>query len=232
METPSYSHLGFDDYKKIYPPSEDTFLLLDSLELELPNLLQNQPLICVEVGSGSGIIISALAKYLNYQSHGFLAIDINRFACDATKKTSLVNGVNVEVINEDLFSSFKPNSIDLLVFNPPYVPTSCHQDADILEQKKYYDDEAEKEYNSCDDDKMLIKSWAGGVEGREIINRIIFNLDTILAPGGVLYLLVIKDNNPEKINADLKEKGYSSTQIMDRKIRGEHLIVLKISKIY
>lgn len=229
METPSYSHLTSDDYNHVYEPSEDSFLLLDALELELPLLLEKKPSVCLEIGPGSGIIISALAKYLTYQPHCFFAVDINKFACDATKRTAKSNNVNVDVINMDLLTTFKPNSIDLLVFNPPYVPTATSDDLNIPEQKKFYDEDAEKIFKSGE--KLLIKSWAGGADGCETINRVIFDLDRILAPGGIFYLLIIKDNNPEKIKQDLKSFGYQAEQIIDRKIRGEHLIVLKIFKI-
>ncbi|CRL04065.1 CLUMA_CG017178, isoform A [Clunio marinus] len=233
METPSYSHLTSEDYNHVYEPSEDSFLLLDALEDELLFLRNKKPLICLEIGPGSGIIVSALAKYLDYQSHGFFAVDINKYACDATLRTSKANSVNVQIINMDLLSSFKPNSIDLLVCNPPYVPTftnNLDSVCDIPEQTKLYDEEAESVYNSSKSDKMLIKSWAGGLDGCEIINRIISNLDYILAPNGIFYLLIIKENNPERIMKTLKTMGYESHQIKDRKIRGEHLIVLKITK--
>ena len=131
METPTYSHLTAEDYDHVYEPSEDSFLLLDALELELPFLLTKKPSICLEIGPGSGIIISALAKYLNYKPQGFFAVDINKFACDATKRTSLANHVNVEVINMDLLTAFRPKSIDLLVFNPPYVPTPSDEEQNI-----------------------------------------------------------------------------------------------------
>lgn len=231
METPKYSHLSPEDYNHVYEPSEDSFLLLDALELELPYLLEKKPLVCLELGPGSGIIISALAKYLNYKPYGFFAVDINKFACNATQRTSKANDVNVEVLNMDLLTSFKSNSVDLLVFNPPYVPTPSDSIDNIPERSKLYDNEAESVYSSRDGEKMLIKSWAGGVDGCEIINRVIASLDDILAPDGVFYLLIIKDNNPERIKRALNERGYQATQIADRKIRGEHLIVLKICKV-
>lgn len=231
METPIYAHLTSDDYKFVYEPSEDSFLLLDALEMELPYLKDKQPLLTVEIGPGSGIIIAALAKYLNYQSNGFFAVDINKFACGATQRTSRANGVNVEVVNMDLLTAFKPNSIDLLIFNPPYVPTEADDASNIPEQQKIYDKDAEAVYKSGGDDKLLIKSWAGGADGCEIINKVIFSLKHILAPGGTFYLLIIKDNNPEKIRKDLRNLGYKAEPIIDRKIRGEHLIVLKIEKL-
>jgi release factor glutamine methyltransferase len=220
METPTYSHLTPTDYDHVYEPSEDSFLLIDALEQELTQLQSLKPLVTLEIGPGSGIVISALAKYL--PQHSFYAVDINGFACDATKRTAAANKVRVEVINMDLLTAFKPNSVDLLLFNPPYVPTPSDESS--------IDTEAEETYQKESHEKMLIKSWAGGVDGCEIINRVVAMLDEILAPNGLFYLLLIKDNNPEKIRAKLKAHGYCSRQIIDRKIRGEHLLVLKISK--
>ncbi|KAL7028778.1 hypothetical protein ACKWTF_005993 [Chironomus riparius] len=228
METPIYSHLSSKDYDNVYEPAEDTFILLDALELELPFLKSHKPLVVAEIGTGSGVVISALSRYLDYQSFGFYAIDINKFACDAASRTAKVNNVNVEVLNMDLLTSFKTNSIDLLVFNPPYVPTDCKSHSNIPEQTKLYDDESEKVFQK--DEKMLIKSWAGGVDGCEVINRVIFNLNEILAPNGIFYLLLIKDNKPKKIRDQLDKLGFNSDQIIDRKIRGEHLLVLKITR--
>lgn len=226
METPKYSHLSSIDFDHVYEPAEDSFLLIDALELELPFLHSKKPLITVELGSGSGIAITALAKYLNFQSHGFFAVDINKFACNATQRTASANEVNVEIINMDLLTGFKQNSVDLLIFNPPYVPTDCDTRNDIPEQAKFYDCDAEKDFKG--DEKMLIKSWAGGKDGCEIINRLLENLKNILTPQGIFYLLLIKENKPERIRKRLRELGFDSVQIIDRKIRGEHLLVLKI----
>lgn len=228
METPSYSHLTTEDYNHVYEPSEDSFILIDALELDLQSLKEREPSICLEIGSGSGIVITALAKYL--QPACYFAVDINRYACNATARTSRANNVNIDVINMDLLSSFKANSIDLLIFNPPYVPTPTALTLNIPEQQKLYDDEADETFKSSCEDKLLIKSWAGGKDGCEIINRVINSLNQILAPNGIFYLLIIKDNNPDKIMKDLLDLGFQAVQVIDRKIRGEHLIVLKITK--
>lgn len=77
----------------------------------------------LQVGSGSGIIITALKQVL--KSTAFcLGVDINEHACKMTKSTSWNNNCPVDVIQGDLISCFKSNSIDLIVFNPPYVVTS------------------------------------------------------------------------------------------------------------
>lgn len=196
----------------------------------MAELTLQKPLICCEIGPGSGIVISAVSKYLPF-SHGYFAVDINAHACLATQKTSRANNVNVETVNMDLLSSFKCNSIDLLIFNPPYVPTDCDERDAVSEKHKFYDKEAEKVYEKTGDEKMLIKSWAGGVDGCEIINKVLFNLDNILAPDGIFYLLIATFNHPHLIKSKLVKMGYQVREVIERKIRGEHLIVLKIYKI-
>lgn len=48
--TPDLSHLTDAIYQNVYEPSDDTFLLLDALELEKDFLLSLNPSICLEVG--------------------------------------------------------------------------------------------------------------------------------------------------------------------------------------
>lgn len=66
-------------FQYVYEPAEDTFLMLDALENELNFIEELNPLICAEIGSGSGINITALSKKLA-KSKCF-AIDINSIAC-------------------------------------------------------------------------------------------------------------------------------------------------------
>lgn len=40
-------------------------------------------------------------------------------------------------------------------------------------------------------------SWAGGKDGREVIDRFMPEVPRMLAPGGRLYLVCIKENFPE-----------------------------------
>jgi len=48
--TPDLSHLTASEYEHVYEPSDDTFLLLDALELDRPVLDLCTPNLCVEVG--------------------------------------------------------------------------------------------------------------------------------------------------------------------------------------
>ena len=45
-----FDHLSTDDYKKAYEPSEDTFLLIDSLYYDEAFLFSLSPNLCLEIG--------------------------------------------------------------------------------------------------------------------------------------------------------------------------------------
>jgi hypothetical protein len=47
-----------------YEPAEDTFLLIDAIELETKNLKSLRPTISLEMGSGSGLVTAFLAQLL------------------------------------------------------------------------------------------------------------------------------------------------------------------------
>ena len=51
MALPSLEHFDFSDYDKFYEPSEDTFLLLDTLHSERSYFKDTvQPTVCLEIG--------------------------------------------------------------------------------------------------------------------------------------------------------------------------------------
>ncbi|CAG0884015.1 unnamed protein product [Darwinula stevensoni] len=132
METPHFDHLCQERYSSVYEPAEDSFLLLDALEQDLGVINSTMPLICLEVGCGSGVVISALGRCLETPAL-CLGVDINPVACHCTQITAQKNGSNVDVICADLailLLGRLESSIDVLIFNPPYVVT---ESAEVLE---------------------------------------------------------------------------------------------------
>ncbi|XP_043483968.1 methyltransferase N6AMT1-like isoform X1 [Leptopilina heterotoma] len=207
METPIVK-LSDEDRETVYEPSEDSFLLIDALESDLQSIDARMPGIGLEIGSGSGVVITALAMALGsrFPSY-FLATDINPNACKVTKKTSVTNSTKVEVIQMDLATNFLPlKYFDLIVFNPPYVVTEALE---------------------VFDEKLISKTWAGGLEGRQVMKRIFPHIPNLLSENGIFYLLIIKENNPEYIMEYFKQFNMIGSMIAERKIRGEHLYVLK-----
>ncbi|XP_073827401.1 hemK methyltransferase 2 [Musca autumnalis] len=217
MDTPHIDHLTSQDYEHVYEPAEDSFLLLDALESDL-EFIENElkPSVCLEIGPGSGIIITAIAKRL--QSTLCLACDINPYACRVTKLTCARNSTHVECVQGNLIDAFKCNSIDLLVFNPPYVVTS---DTEI---------ESSDDFGECTMGN-LVHSWAGGQHGRRIIDILLPKLSDILSPKGVFYLLLLRENKPDEIMEQLTQLGFQSRKFMERRIPGEYLYIIKVQRL-
>ncbi|XP_058058167.1 methyltransferase N6AMT1 [Anopheles bellator] len=219
MQTPIYKFEP-TDYDVVYEPAEDTFLLLDALEDELEDIGRRQPLLCVEIGPGSGVIITALRQSLSLASKVVphcLGFDINPAACRMTHRTSALNGAAVDAINMDLLGGLRSHTVDLLVFNPPYVPTQPASSGSL-----------EEHIGEFRRSEPLTHSWAGGADGRAVTDRVVADLKRILAPGGLLYLLLVKENKPQEVLRCVERLGFRGTIVKERRIRGEHLFVLRI----
>jgi len=97
----------------IYEPSDDTYLLIDTLK-DFHNLLT------LEIGVGNGLITQELALVNDF----VVGIDIDANAIDITnqriKKMHLSH--RVDLLLGDGISMFNNKFFDLVVFNPPYLP--------------------------------------------------------------------------------------------------------------
>ena len=201
------------DYENVYEPAEDSFILLDALEKDLEVIeMQLNPFLCVEIGSGSGIVSVALASVLPLCQ--FLALDINPRACDATRKTACANGISdkIDIIKMDFLQWFplKKNSVDLLVCNPPYVATNS-------------DEIGHNDINA---------SWAGGSLGRNLTDQLIKTLPKILSKrGGCAYIVLEQCNYPESVLELAKSLNMSAEFIISRRAGREFLYVMKIKTI-
>lgn len=227
METPYTTHLSDADYLHVYEPAEDSFLLLDALEAELPALRSDLPkcggvAVVVEIGPGSGVIIAALARTLGTRAACF-AVDINRQACRCTRETAQRHGASVEVICGDLLAAWRPHSIDVLLFNPPYVVTPDEEVGPAAAAAAASPGDADGPANA-----LIARAWAGGAAGRLVTDRFLGQLDGWLTPEGRAYLVLIKENDPDGIALELAGMGFAGRVIAERRIRGEHLFVMKI----
>ena len=87
QKLPDTSHV---DYARVYEPSDDTFLLVDALTADAAALRAVRPAVCVEVGSGSGAVVTHLGRLLAASAPPphVLATDVNRTAALATAATA------------------------------------------------------------------------------------------------------------------------------------------------
>lgn len=212
LPTPSTSHI---DPCRIYEPAEDSYLLLDTLSSSTETaFLQGRfppetpcPLV-LEVGTGSGVVLAfvhAHAKHILGRSDvATLGTDVNSFACKAATQTvkgaakefGRENaGVLLDVVLGDLASSLNQGSVDILIFNPPYVPTEELPSQPEKDAEKNLDSHAQFERDS----HLLSLSYAGGVDGMETTNRLLDQTPHVLSQRGVAYVLLCKQNKPKEV---------------------------------
>ncbi|KAF6385178.1 N-6 adenine-specific DNA methyltransferase 1 [Rhinolophus ferrumequinum] len=102
IPTPLYGHVGHGAFSDVYEPAEDTFLLLDALEAAMAELKGVE--ICLEVGSGSGVVSAFLASMIGPQAL-YICTDINPKAAACTLETARCNKVHIQPIVTDLVGS-------------------------------------------------------------------------------------------------------------------------------
>ena len=178
---PSLDHLSTADFECVYEPAEDTWLLCDALLADAPALASAAPSLAVEIGPGSGAVSTYLCNLLASRGAwrpAVIACDVNVHACRATLATAAANGARagVEAVECDLLrplAARAAGAVDVLLFNPPYVPTP--------------DEEVGR--------GGLAAAWAGGEDGRVVIDRVLPMLPALLArPHGVAYMVVVEEN--------------------------------------
>ncbi|KAH7104550.1 S-adenosyl-L-methionine-dependent methyltransferase [Auriculariales sp. MPI-PUGE-AT-0066] len=216
IPTPDLSHLTKEDYARVYEPAEDTFLLLDALEEDAIALREARFPICLEIGPGSGCVTAFLGSIIGPTNALYLTSDINPHAALCTHQTGLQNQIPVHSVMGSLALPLVPRlrqNIDILLFNPPYVPTSNEEAA--LAQT----------------DRGIAGAWAGGADGMEVTNQLLASLDSLLSPTGRFYLVALTQNDIPGITRRTFEQGFACQVVLKRRAGGEHLHVLRFTRV-
>lgn len=191
---------------------------MDTLVAEWDARLANEPPRCaLEVGSGTGYVIASAAVLMrdsgvnDFRCH---ATDVNPDAVACTRATADAHGVGdrVSVIRCDLLGPLRESlrgKVDLLLFNPPYVLTPSEEVAA----------------------GGIAAAWAGGKDGREVLDRLLPDVAPTLAPGGTFLLLLLHDNKPHDVARILQSYGLETEAIIaTRSADEERLHVLRAVK--
>ncbi|KAL1583289.1 hypothetical protein WHR41_07868 [Cladosporium halotolerans] len=242
LPTPSTTHVSFD---AIYEPAEDSYLLLDTLSSasetaflasHFPSPSTPSPLV-LEVGVGSGVVLAFAAAnaqtIFGRADVAFLGTDVNALAARAAAQT--VRGAVAEqaepraafldVVEGDLTSCVKDGEVDVLVFNPPYVPTEtlpAPLDAEAMASPEVFER----------DSKLLELSYAGGEDGMETTDRLLERLPGVLSARGVAYVLLCAQNKPEAVKERIRAwpAGWCAETVgsSGKKAGWEKLVIVRI----
>ncbi|KAK8925121.1 hypothetical protein H634G_05719 [Metarhizium anisopliae BRIP 53293] len=210
LPTPDTSHVP---YSRVYEPAEDSFLLLDTLSspsetafLQAAFPSSSPAPLVLEIGTGSGIVVAFLnahARTLFGHRHLLACgVDMNAFACRATVQTVRTagashadsHGMYLGSWTGDLASALRPHEVDVLVFNPPYVPTP-----EMPVRPGTFADDDGGEPSWDDESYLLSLSYAGGRDGMETTERLVGMLPGVLSARGCAYLLLCRQNRPEEV---------------------------------
>lgn len=197
IATPDLTHLTRADYVKVYEPAEDSFILLDALEADaeaLQQMARGSAMLCVEIGSGTGIVSAFAAKIFGSHSAAYIGVDLNPEANRCTVATGRQNGAHLEAVRTSLLQGLHQrlhDKVDILLFNPPYVPTE-------EEEEKFAQNRAGIE-----------GAWAGGSTGTNLVDHLIATktISNVLTHGGRLYLVAIRQNDPPGLVQKLIAQG-------------------------
>ncbi|MFF2502811.1 HemK2/MTQ2 family protein methyltransferase [Streptomyces sp. NPDC058067] len=143
----------------VYTPQNDTRMLARALSCEVIGRSTS----LLDLGTGSGALAIQAARL----GARVTAIDISWRAVWAARLNAHLSRQHVIVHHGDLETALRGPSYEIIVSNPPYVPSPS---ADLPSRGK-------------------ARSWDAGPDGRALLDRICDTAPSALRPGGVLLLV-------------------------------------------
>jgi release factor glutamine methyltransferase len=123
----------------------------------------------LEVGTGE---CATLATWLALRHDGpILAFEVSEEALESARRVAAANGVSLRLRRSDLLGALEPgDAVDLVVFNPPFVPTATGHAAGLQQREP-------------------ARVWDGGDDGLAVIRR--FAAQCARLPSTVTILLAV-----------------------------------------
>ncbi|MFO8017472.1 MAG: HemK2/MTQ2 family protein methyltransferase [Promethearchaeia archaeon] len=197
----------------VYYPSDDSYLILDYFSKYIKsNRFDSIPFeqvdMILDLGTGSGIIaiyLALLEKRCDDFSPEIYASDISDEALKIAHSNACKNHVSpqIQFIKSDLFQSFSSelkNSFDIVIFNPPYLPS-------------FYNVGGKSNKNLSED-----RIWNGGPKGIEVILKFLDSAKKYITRDKKSYLYFISSSKADlrQLNRTLSDLGYMN-QVIEKK---------------
>lgn len=163
----------------VFKPHSDSLLLAAQLTRD-PRLPGASVL---DLCTGSGLLAIEAARCGARQ---VTAVDVSGRAVLATRLNARLNGVRVRAVRGDLFAAVDGRRFDLIVSNPPYLPSK----------------QGELPLRGA------ARAWEGGLNGRAFIDRICREARTHLEPDGILLLLQSSLSADRATARELRSQGF------------------------
>jgi release factor glutamine methyltransferase len=195
--------------KKVY--FEDLFFFVDENVYEpaedsfllAENMNVTKGDIVLDMGTGCGILAILAAQ----KTKKVMAIDINPYAITCAIKNAELNCVseNIEFRCGDLFKPTKlGDKFSIILFNSPYLPSEPN------EEKSW-----------------IGKAWAGGPNGRKVIDRFIIDAPNALTENGKILLIQSSLSDVEKTLERFSENNLLAKIIAKVKVPFEDIVLVE-----
>lgn len=157
---------------------------------------RNDRPVVVDVGTGTGAIVLALAR--EFPNAAYLGTDISADAIALAKENAALCGLSdkVHLVVADGMDDFdEPESVDVIVSNPPYIEKAV-----------------------CETLDPRVKDWEprlaldGGVSGLDFYDRYLGDAFNILKPGGAVFF-EIGENQGEPVRQLMFDYGFDNIKI-------------------
>ena len=162
--------LEFKVTPDVFIPRPETEILVETAIKQLS--VSNYRLKILDLGTGSGNIAVALAKYLPQAE--IYATDISNYALEIARTNAKLNRVEekIKFVQSDLFTAYslQLTAFDLIVSNPPYITEA---EIEVLQPEIRYEPRI---------------ALDGGKDGLDFYRRIIKGSGHYLKKGGFLIL--------------------------------------------
>lgn len=178
------------DRRVLIPRPETEVLVEEALKHISPRCPGGENCSVLEIGTGSGAIIIALARELPCAK--LTATDISGAALEVARENAASNGVaeRIDFKEGSFFGPVAGSLFDIIISNPPYV--------------------SEEEYESLERgvrEFEPVEALVAGPDGTECLERIIAGAGPFLKRGGVL-LLELGCLQEQKIEEIFSKEGY------------------------
>lgn len=191
----------FEDY--VFFVDENVYEPAEDSFLLAENMKVTKEDIVLDMGTGCGILAILAAQ----KTKKVMAFDINPYAIDCATKNAEINCINekIEFRIGDLFQPTRlSEKFSVILFNSPYLPS---------EQ---------------DEEKSWIgKAWAGGLNGRKVIDRFIINSPKVLTENGKILLIQSSLSDIDKTLEMFSEKKLLARVIAKVKVPFEDIVLVE-----
>jgi release factor glutamine methyltransferase len=130
--------------------------------------------------TGSGILAIAAAR----AGARATAVDISRRAVSCARLNARLNGVSIRALHGDVFAPVGDRRFDLIVANPPYLPSVDGRPA-----------------------SGAARAWEAGPDGRDLLDRLCRDAPARLRPGGRLLVVHSSVCDPAMTERTLADRG-------------------------